>query len=1005
MMGFFTKFSLRNPAAIVLLSILIAVGGWFSATRFKQEQMPEVAYPYISVTAVYPGAAPEEVLNAVTVPLEKALRNVEGVKNVMSSSSNSMAGLQMEFNFSDDMEVKKQKVQEAVQSVKLPEEVSAPMVEAFSTSNQAALYTSVFAKEGVSQEEMAQLVETKVLPALGAIEGVARLDTAGLKDGGVFLELDAAKMEAKQVAYQQVSQALEANNLAVPLGEVTLNKVNTPVLISGSINGTESLKGIPVAPGVRIGDIADVKTGKDLQVVSRTNGQPSVTINVFKTGEANTVEVSAKVLEEYEKLKQEGKLDTLILYDRAVEVKESVSSMLREGGLGALFASILILFFLRNLRATLIAVVSIPLSILVAMIALKTFTDVTLNIMTLGGMAVATGRVVDDSIVVIENVVRRLQREKPSKDLILSSTLEVGRAITASTITTIAVFAPLGLVQGMVGEFFRPFALTVGFSLAASLLVALTIVPLMSWALMKNHVPKEHGESAMSRGYKKTLRWSLNHKAVVLIGSAVIFAGSLPLLGVVGVTFLPETDYKYLFASYSMPKGTELSVVDAEAKRIDEVLRASEQVTATSVNVGMNNNGAVISHRAEFFLALKSDADIKAFMEEMRPKIAVPEGSAFDFQEDMGGGQIAVTVTGSNMEDIRKGTAQITDAVKALEGTANVKNNLVEGTKGVSILVRGDDAARHGLSVAHASMLLRPLLNEQKVGRIGDGTGASDLYLSVKNTDLGSLSAIGGLKLATPTGTVIQVKDIADVKEVQLPANLQLKNGSEFATVTASITDKDTNQVNGKLKDALKALQLPAGVDYSLGGSSEEISGMLNDMLMAMAIACGMVYVVMVVTFHEARAPLAILFSLPFAFVGGLVGTWAAGEPISISSLIGFLMLIGIVVTNAIVLVERVHQQLEHGATIRDALIEAGGTRLRPILMTAIATICALIPLAIGLGGGSIISGGLAVIVIGGLATSTLLTLLMVPVMYELLHFRRSRRERRALAQHNAAAA
>jgi hydrophobic/amphiphilic exporter-1 (mainly G- bacteria), HAE1 family len=1004
-MGFFTRFSLRNPAAIVLLSILVAVAGWFSATKFKQEQMPEVAYPYISVVAVYPGATPEEVLNSVTVPLEKALRNVDGAKSVTSSSSNSVAGLQMEFSFSDDMEVKKQKVQEAIQTVQLPEEVAAPAVQSYSTSNEAALYTSVFAKEGVTQEEMTGLVQSKVLPALASIEGVAKLETAGLKDGGVFLQLDAARMEAKQIGYQQVAQALTANNLSVPLGEVTLQKVRTPVLISGSMNGVDALKSILVAPGVKVGDIGDVKQGKDETVISRTDGLPSVAINIFKTGNANTVEVSGKVLKVYEDMKQEGKLDSLILYDRAVEVKESVSSMVREGGLGALFASILILFFLRNVRATLIAVVSIPMSILVAMIALKNFTDVTLNIMTLGGMAVATGRVVDDSIVVIENVVRRLQKEKPSKELILSSTQEVGRAITASTITTIAVFAPLGLLQGMVGEFFRPFALTVGFSLAASLLVALTVVPLMSWALMKNHVPKEHGESIMGRGYKKALRWSLNHKITVLAVSAVLFVGSLPLLQLVGLTFLPETDYKYVFANYQMPKGTELSLVDAEAKKIDEILQASEEVTATNVSVGRNNNGAIITHTAEFFIALTSDTDVDQFLEKMRPKITVPAGSTFDFVEDMGGGQIAITVTGSNMEDIRKGTGAITETVKGLEGTANVKNNLVEGTKGVHILVRGEDAARNGLSVAQASMLLRPILTEQKIGRIGGGTQASELYLSVKNADVSSLTAIEGLKLQTPLGTQVRVKDIADVKEVQLPSNLQLKNGSEFATVTASITDKDTNKVNGKLKDVLKGLQLPSGVEYSMGGSSEEIEGMLSDMLLAMAIACGMVYIVMVVTFHEARAPLAILFSLPFAFVGGMVGTWVAGEPISISSLIGFLMLIGIVVTNAIVLVERVHQQLEHGATIRDALIEAGGTRLRPILMTAIATICALIPLAIGLGGGSIISGGLAVIVIGGLATSTILTLVMVPVMYELLHFRRSRRERRATAKHSSVAA
>lgn len=1001
----FTSFSLRNPAAIFLLSLLIAIGGVFSATKFKQEQMPEVAFPVISVMAVYPGASPEEVLNSVTIPMEKTLRNVEGVKNVVSTSSNSIAGFQLEFNFSDDMKVKKQEVEEAIKNVKLPDEVAAPTVQSHSTSNDATLYTAVFAKEGTSAEQLIQAVENKVIPALAGIEGVSKVETAGLKDNGVFIQLDTVKMEQKKVSYQQIGQTLQANNLSVPLGEVTFNKVNQPVLISGSIGTVDNLKSLLVAPGVKLGDIADIKQGKDLTVISRTDGKPSVSINIFKTSDANTVDVSDKVLKVYDEMKQEGKLDSLILYDRAVEVKESVNGMAREGGLGALFASILILFFLRNVRATIIAVVSIPLSILVALISLRTFTDVTLNIMTLGGMAVATGRVVDDSIVVIENIVRRLQKEKVSRELVLSATQEVGRAITSSTLTTVAVFAPLGLLQGMVGEFFRPFALTVGFSLLASLLVALTVVPLMSWVLMKNHVPKEHGESGLSRGYKKALRWSLNHKFAVLALAAVLFAGSLPLLGVVGVTFLPETDYKYVFAQVKMPKGTELNTVDNEVKKIDDILLAAPEVNNTSVTVGRQTGNAVTTNTAEWFIGLKSDTNLDAFIEKMRPQITVPEGSTFDFIKDMGGGQIAVTVNGPNMQDIRKGTEQIADAIKAIPGAENVKTNLTEGTKGVQINVRQEDAMNNGLSVAQASMMLRPFLTEQKIGRIGDGTKSSDLYVSLKGASLTSVTDMANLKLQTPMGKEIAVKDIADVKEVQLPSTLQLKNGNEFATVTASITDKDTNKVNSEMKKALDALALPSGVTFSLGGSNEDIQNMLTDMMMAMGLALGMVYIVMVIAFREARAPFAILFSLPFALVGGLVGTLIIGEPISISSLIGFLMLIGIVVTNAIVLVERVQQQIEGGLTIREALIEAGGTRLRPILMTAIATICALMPLAIGLGGGSIISGGLAVIVIGGLTSSTLLTLVIVPVIYELLYFKRSRAERRASKQSTATAA
>ncbi|WP_239615432.1 efflux RND transporter permease subunit [Cohnella mopanensis] len=1009
-MKFFTNFSLRNPVAIVLLVILIAVGGIYSATQFKQEQQPEVVFPGIMVSAVYPGAAPNEVMNDVTLPLEKVLRNVEGVKNVTSQSANNVSMLQLEFSYSDDMKKKQETVKQAIGDVKLPDAVQKPEVIYFSTTNQPIMYTTVAASEGVSQEEFNTIVKSQLIPELQAIEGVSDVEDLGLKDDGVYIRLDAPMMAEKGISYDQVMGALQANNLSVPLGEATLGESTLPVFVEGDLRSIEQLKDWSLTPAgdVKLTDIAQIQQGKDLSVISMTNGTPSVTLNIVKSGTANTVEVSDKVLKAYEEAEKTGKIQTFIMYNRATDVKSSVNTLAREGALGALFASILILFFLRNFRATLIAIVSIPLSMLIAMICLKTFTDVTLNIMTLGGLAVATGRVVDDSIVVIENIVRRMRGEKINKDLILSGTMEVGRAITSSTLTTVAVFAPLGLLQGMIGGFFRPFALTVGFALISSLLVALTVVPLMAWALMKNVKLKEAKESAMSRGYKRVLSWSLGHKTIVIVVSLLLFVGSLvPIFaGKVGVVLLPQTDYKYMFASMTMPKGTALDTLKKETERVDVIIRGHQDVENSNVAIG----GGMVSglpNGADWFIGLRSDADLDQFADEISAQVKVPDGAEFKvIKDDMGGGgSVAISVTGSSTDDIRAATEQITSTVSGLEGMDSVSNNLQDGTKGVAIEVRQKDASQYGLSAAQAAMMLRPFLTEANAGRIGDGSKASDLYLSLNGASVASVEDISQLKLHTPLGTDIQVKDIADVKMKQLPSTLQYKNGSEFATVTATITDKNVSKVNNEMEKALKGLTLPAGVEYSLGGSNEDINQMMSDMLMAMLVAVGMVYIVMVVAFREGRAPLAVLFSLPFALIGGLVGTMVAGEPVSMSSMIGFLMLIGIVVTNAIVLIERVQQQIEHGMTIRDALIEAGGTRLRPILMTAIATICALIPLAIGLGGGSIISSGLAVVVIGGLASSTLLTLVVVPVMYELLYYKRSRKQRAINSQARAGVA
>lgn len=1001
-MKFFTNFSLRNPVAIVLLVILVAAGGLYAAAQLKQEQQPEVAFPGVLVSSVYPGAAPNEVLNQVTLPLEKVLRNVEGVKNVTSQSANSVSMLQLEFAFNDDMKIKQEEVKQAIADVQLPQEVEKPTVQYFSTTNQPIMYTTVTAQKGLTVEQLTAIVKNSLVPDLQSIEGVSDVQVAGMKDDGVYIRLDASKMAEKGISYDQVMGALQANNLSVPLGEATLNQNNLPVFVQGDLRSIEQLKQWDLTPAgdVKLTDIAQIEQGKDLSVINLTNGKPSITLNIVKSGTANTVEVSDKVLKLYEEAVKSGEIKTMIMYNRATDVKESVSTLAREGGLGALFASILILFFLRNFRATLIAIVSIPLSMLIAMICLNYFTDVTLNIMTLGGLAVATGRVVDDSIVVIENLVRRMRGEKMSKDLILSATAEVGRAITSSTITTVAVFAPLGLLSGMIGGYFRPFAWTVAFALMSSLLVALTVVPLMAWALMKNAKPKEEKESGMSRGYKRVLRWSLGHKAVVLVLAMLLFVGSLvPIFaGAVGVTLLPETEYKYMFATLKMPKGTNLDALQTEADKMDAVIREHQNVQNTSLTLGGSITGGGNSSTAEWFIGLSSDTDLDQFTDDVGKKVKVPAGGEFSLiKDDMtGGGAISVTVTGSSAADIRTATEQITETISKVKGTANVSNNLQDGTKGIAIEVRQSDALKNGLSAAQASFMLRPFLTETKAGRIGDGSKASDLYLALNGVSIASVEDIANLKLQTPLGKEIQVRDIADVKEVQLPSTVQFKNGSEFATVSGKITEKNAGKVNTDIENALKELKLPAGAEYSFGGSNADIQQMMTDMMMAMMIAVGMVYIVMVIAFREGRAPLAVLFSLPFALIGGLVGTMVAGEPISVSSMIGFLMLIGIVVTNAIVLVERVQQQTEHGVSIREALIEAGGTRLRPILMTAIATICALLPLAIGLGGGSIISSGLAVVVIGGLASSTLLTLVVVPVMYELLYFKRSRKQRMA---------
>lgn len=994
----FTKFSLQNPVAIVLLVVLIAIGGVYSTTKFKQEQLPEIDIPGIIVSTVYPGAAPNEVLEQVTRPLEQALRNLEGVKNVYSQSSNNLSVIQLEFSSNDDMKRRQEEVLQALAGIALPEGALQPEAMYFSTTNSPILYTSVSGAEGVAEEELSDIVSTELLPKLKAVEGVSEVQVIGLEDSSAwYVQLDGEKMAEYGFTYDHLVSLIQANNISIPLGQTVMRDEILPVFVQGDLRSVEQLEALSLVPdgSVRLRDVAAITRGKETGVISLTNGKPSITLNILKSSAANTVEVADNVLRVYEEVEKSGNIRTFMMYNRASDVEESVHSLAQEGALGALFASLVILFFLRNVRATLIAIVSIPLSMLIAMIGLRSFTDVTLNMMTLGGLTVATGRVVDDSIVVVENLIRRIRGEGINKELIVSATVEVGKAIVSSTLTTVAVFAPLGMLQGIVGGFFRPFALAAGFALMASLLVALTVVPLMAWALLKKGDIRTPAQSSFSKGYRRLLGWSLGHKTVVLAVSTLLFIGSLiPIAaGKVGVVLLPEMDYKYMFATLEMPKGTAPQVVEAEAKRLDEILRGHADVTNTNVIIGGNMNGEAHGHFAEWFIVFRPGTDLDRFIEEIGPRAIPAEGSRFSLVKDdmTDGGAVDITVTATSKDGLQAAADRIVKTLEGIEGIANISSNLQDGSNGIAIEVRQEDAAQYGLSAWQAYALLRPYLAETKVGMMS----GSELYFTLNGDSLNSVDSIAALPVQTPIGTVIPLKDIANVQQVQLPSTLRYKNGAEYVSVTAKIVGQDASKVNKELTEALDALELPDGAELSVGGSNAEVQQMITDMLMAMLVAVVAVYVVMVVTFGEGRAPLAVLFSLPFALIGGLAGTLATGEPLTSSSLIGFLMLIGIVVTNAIVLVERVQQQIKRGLAIREALVEAGGTRLRPILMTAIATICALAPMAAGIGGGSVISSGLAVVVIGGLASSTLLTLVVVPVMYELLYFRKSRMERR----------
>jgi multidrug efflux pump subunit AcrB len=817
---------------------------------------------------------------------------------------------------------------------------------------------------------------------------------AGLKAKAAGLQRDIAINMAvlKQLGEKMKSANASPNPM---LSRSNINMAGRPSLPSAKTKKPEMKD--PEIKTVKLGDIATVtESADDNTMITRTDGKPSVNIDIIKNPDANVIDVADQVNKQIAELKKANPdIHIIKLFDQSEGVKASIRSMIREGFLGALFASLIILLFLRKFRITLISIVSIPVSILAAIILLKQ-ADISLNIMTLGGIAVAIGRVVDDSIVVIENIYRHMMR-KPERtsEIIFLATKEVAAAITSSTLTTVSVFIPLGFIDGIVGKVFYPFALTVAIALLCSLIVAVTIVPVLSkiMLLRGTKMRADRSHSRFASGYKMALAWVLRHKAIVLSGSIALLALSLGLIPLVGTSFLPSDKDKAMQVNLKMPSGTDLQKTNEIAGKIEAILKKHKEVEIISTSVGnlrgqLMSDGSIGSpNRAAIFVKLADRTNMDPFLNQVRTELK-PLGQEGEIEvtevKSVGppSSSISVSVQGNSMAQIKDVTEALTSRLKHVYGLTNVSNNLSAGRKIVNIHVDDAKAAQKGLVAQQVAFTIRGLLDADKLFEIENGAMSQDVRLGLEEKNLNSIDKLKEIQILSQSGELVKLGDIADVNVVSGPVSIQKQNGERYATVSGDVTIKDTGAVSQEVQSVINQMDIPKGVSVKIGGDTEEMNKSFAQLGVAMVVAIAAVYIVMMISFGEATAPFTILFSLPFAVIGGLAGLWISGQPISVSAMIGALMLIGIVVTNAIVLIDRVKQVRARGLKIEDALLEAAGTRLRPILMTAFATIFALLPLGLGYGEGTLMSQGLAVVVIGGLTSSTFLTLFIVPIVY-----------------------
>lgn len=797
-----------------------------------------------------------------------------------------------------------------------------------------------------------------------------------------------AKIQAEQAKLTELQGALKQ----LQSGVDSISKMNQQNLSSMTKSGSDTTINTAPSAGtspaasistVKLGDIATVTyDAGDESNITRLNGKPATVVAIEPNIGSNTVEIVKNVKAKLKEISLPKGDEITTLRDESISINSSVQSMLREAMFGALLAAIVTLLFLRNFLTTIIALLSIPLSIFVTMFVMKQM-DYSLNMMTLAGIAVAVGRVVDDSIVVIENLYRRIltsKKEERDAGFVLSATKEVSSAITSSTITTIGVFIPLAFVPGIVGKFFAPFAWSVVISIAFSLLIAVTVIPVLSKLFLLNLKPVEHHQTIIQKAYRRILDWSLRHKVIIIGLSIVLLLVSVLSVKHVPINFFPQEKSSYYSVNTDMPVGTSLDKSNSIASKVEKVLDDTNEVA--------NYQTTVTAGRSTIQVTLKDNADTKKFEDTVRKNT---ETLGKDYATTVnasgmgpGGGGLAMIITGSDVSALNKAAAKYEEAIKTVPGVAEVTSNVKAVRPQVSVEVDNQKAVQNGIYQGMIASAVRNMISGSTVSTVVLNNKTTNVNVMLDVGKLDSLDKIGNQTITNSLGDDIAIKDIAAVKETTGPTSIQRLNKQEYVSISGKFTSNNSAQIQKLINQKVAAIKAPKGVSYYFEGETKSISEGFTNMFLAIGVSIILVYLVMIVTFSEMLAPFAILFSLPFVFVGVIFGLLLTHESLGMPALVGILMLIGIVVTNAIVLVDRVKQNQEAGMETYEALLEAGTIRIRPILMTAVATVGALMPLALSTEGG-LISRSLAIVVISGLTTSTLLTLVIVPVVYSLL--------------------
>lgn len=1013
-----SRFSIHRPIFTIMVTLMVIILGGVSLHRLSIDLMPDITYPTISVITTYENASPEEVEELITRPIEEAMAAIPGVEEITSISREGSSNVRVTFTWGTDLDVAANDIRDRLDRVirRLPDTADRPMLRKFDLASYPILILGVASK--LDPIQLRRIIDDQIKYRIERIPGVAALDVYGGLDREIHVDLYADKIKALGLPLDQILNRIKAENINLPAGKIDRGNYEVTVRTPGEYTSLDQLRNTVVAvrdgAPIQLKEIAHIEDSWQRVIrIVRVDGQRGVRLAVNKQSGKNTVEVAEKVLEEIERINQDiPQIHLVPIIDTAAYIKRSISHVGSAAMYGGILVILVLLVFLRNIPSTAIISAAIPISI-IATFVLMYFWGFSLNIMTFGALALGVGMMVDSSIVVLENIYRLRESGYGVDRAALEGSEEVTSAILASVLTLMVVFLPLLFVPGMAGVMFKQLAVVVSFSLFCSLVVALSLVPMLTVKALRTTSSKATtGETSghkifrisgrmlkhMEDSYKGLLRFALNHRLLVITTAVVLLASSLALVPLIGVEFMPSTDEGEVRIEVEMDVGTRLAVLEEKFKYIEEIVKQSvPEMKSMVASIGSFGWLARGPHTGDMRIALKPIRERRRSSEEiarsLRQKLAGIPGAIvrtrageglFILRLGMGGtDKIQVEIRGYDLQRSVALAQRVKKVVEDVEGVTDARISREEGSPEEQIIVDRQKAADMKLSVEQIANMLQTVLSGTKANFYRDGGKEYDILVKVKDAERMDLRDILDLTLTNAAGQPVVLRNVVEIRPRSGPVRVERKDQERVNIVSGNISGRDMGSVIADIRESLRSVPVPRDSSIVFGGDYEEQQKAFQELLLAFVLALILVYVVMACQYESLRDPFVIMFSVPLAAIGVIVVLILTNTNFSVQSFIGCIMLGGIVVNNAILLVDHANLlRRRDGMPLREAIEEAGRRRLRPILMTSLTTILGLVPLALGLGEGGEAQAPMARVVIGGLSSSTFITLVFVPVIY-----------------------